>query len=134
MKPIFKFFVLLPVIAGCATSSQMAVDTEVRRLCAIDGGIRVYETVKLSADKFNQWGQVNFYRPTQGENALGPSYLLKHERRLLIKSQSEPSHELTMVREHFTVVRKADKKVLGETVLYGRGGGGYFGAMASIQL
>lgn len=26
MKPIFKFFVLLPVIAGCATSSQMAVD------------------------------------------------------------------------------------------------------------
>ena len=46
-------------------------DAEVRRLCAIDGGVKVYETVKLPADKFNQWGQVNFYKPDQGESALG---------------------------------------------------------------
>lgn len=127
MKHLLTLLALLPLVAGCATPSQMAVDAEVKRLCAIDGGIKVYETVKLPADKFNQWGQINFYRPTQGENALGPSYILKHERRSLIKSQSEPSHELTVVREHFIVVRKADEKVLGETVLYGRGGGDFPG-------
>jgi hypothetical protein len=40
-------------------------------MCAKDGGIRVYEMVKLPPEKFNEWGQVNFYRPTQKEQALG---------------------------------------------------------------
>ena len=71
--------VSLPLLltAGCATPTQLSLDAEVRRLCAIDGGIRVYEQVKLPAERFNQWGQINFYRPDQGENALGAGYLFK---------------------------------------------------------
>ncbi len=65
----------LLLMASCATQTQMALDAEVRRLCAIDGGVKVYETVKLPPDKFDKWGMVNFYKPTQGENALGPDYV-----------------------------------------------------------
>jgi len=36
----------------------------------------VYETVELPAEMFNRWGQINFFQPTQGENALGPEYLV----------------------------------------------------------
>jgi hypothetical protein len=117
MKRLLTLCALLPIVTGCATPSQMAVDAEVKRLCAIDGGIKVYETVKLPADKFNQWGQINFYKPTQGENALGPEYLFKEE--TTFYRQGNPS----MVRYRHQVFSRTDGKMLGETISYGRGGG-----------
>jgi hypothetical protein len=117
MKRLLTLCALLPIVTGCATPSQMAVDAEVKRLCVIDGGVKVYETVKLPADKFNQWGQINFYKPTQGENALGPDYLFKEE--TTFYRQGNP----TFIRHHYKVIRKSDAKLLGETVSYGRGGG-----------
>jgi hypothetical protein len=61
------------------TLNKARLDARVRELCTKDGGIRVYETVMLPPDKFNRWGQINFYKPTQGENALGPDYVFKEE-------------------------------------------------------
>ena len=52
MKTFIALLLLLPVIAGCATPSQIMLDAEVKRLCAIDGGIKVYETVRLPAERF----------------------------------------------------------------------------------
>lgn len=102
---------------GCATPSQIATDSEVMRLCATDGGIKVYEAVKLPAQNFNQWGQVNFYRPDQGENALGSDYVFKNI--LHYYRQDAP----TLIRHHYQVIRRSDGSVLGETISYGRGGG-----------
>jgi len=107
----------LLALAGCATPTQMMQDAEVKRLCAIDGGIKVYETVALPADKFNEWGQVNFYRPTQGEEALGTQYIYRSEDHIL--RQENPA----VVRYHHQVIRRLDRKILGETISYGRGGG-----------
>lgn len=100
-----------------AGGQKLYYDMQVKRLCAIDGGIRVYETVKLPEDKFNQWKQPNFYRPTQGENALGPEYVFKEERHY--HRRDNPM----MIRHHYRVLRRSDGKVLGETISYGRGGG-----------
>ncbi|MGN2393270.1 hypothetical protein, partial [Pelomicrobium sp. G1] len=94
-----------------------ALDAEVRRLCAIDGGIRVYEQVKLPAERFNQWGQINFYRPDQGENALGAGYLFKSN--VYYYRQGDPM----MSRRQYQVIRRSDNKLLAEVVIYGRGGG-----------
>lgn len=114
--------VWMPIVAGlmlsaCRTPTQMLTDTEVDRLCAIDGGVKVYETVALPPEKFNEWGQVNFYDPTQGENTLGPGYVFKRERNYLRKDK--PS----ILRSHHEVIRRADDKLLGETTYYSRGGG-----------
>jgi len=92
-------------------------DWQVEKLCAKDGGVKVYETVKLPADKFNQWGQVNFYKPTQGENALGPEYIFKWDLRYL--KEGNPS----LHRSHTQVFRRSDGKLLGEAIDYSRGGG-----------
>lgn len=113
---ILNLFPLL-LTAGCATPTQLALDAEVRRLCTIDGGIRVYEQVKLPPDKFDKWGMVNFYKPTQGENALGPDYVFKRE--IYYYRSGNPE----MSRERFRVFRNSDGKLLGETIIYGRGGG-----------
>lgn len=92
-------------------------DAEVRRLCTIDGGVKVYETVNLPADSFNQWGQVNFYRPDQGESALGSKYLFRSEEKFYRTGNP------TLVRYHHEVIRRIDNQKLGETTSYGRGGG-----------
>ena len=93
------------------------LDQQVKELCAKDGGIKVYETVRLTPEKFNQWGQPSFYKPTQGENALGSDYIFKEARQYYRRGNPE------MSRSHYQVIRRSDGKLLGETVLYGRGGG-----------
>jgi len=111
MRMPISLLLLLPFLSACASGpSKTELDAEVMRLCAIDGGVRVYETVKLPPDKFNQWGQVNFYRPDQGENALGPDYLFKRD--TLYYKQGNPD----FFRLHTKVIRRLDDRLLGESV------------------
>lgn len=93
------------------------LDAEVRELCARDGGVRVYETVRLPKERFDKWGMVKPYDPTQKENALGSEYTYKTEEYFFRKGN--PS----IVRYHHQVFRRSDGKLLGETTSYGRGGG-----------
>jgi hypothetical protein len=95
----------------------MVVDAEVKRLCAIDGGVKVYETVKLPTDRFDQWGQINFYQPTQGENALGPEYVYRSVS--LSLRQGDPD----LRKDHVQIFRRSDMKLFGEVTTYVRGGG-----------
>lgn len=102
-----------------AGGKKMYWDAQVRELCAKDGGVRVYETVELPAEKFNQWGQINFEKPTQGENTLGPEYLVKEETRFLRAENMQP----TIFRYQYQVFRRSDGKLLGEMIFYSRRGG-----------
>ncbi len=78
MKKIILLLVVSSIVYVTFFSEKARLDREVERLCAIDGGVKVYETVTLPPDKFDKkYGQINFYRPTQGENALGPEYIFK---------------------------------------------------------
>ncbi len=101
---------------------QLWLDHQVRELCAKDGGIRVYETVTLPPEKFNQWGQPNFYMPNQGENALGVEFVFKQATHDYYKRGNSK-----VIRNLYQVFRRSDKKLLGEVVIYGRGGGSLFG-------
>lgn len=116
---------LLSFAAACAGGpTKSELDAEVKRLCAVDGGIKVYETVVLPRGRFNQWGQVNFYHPTQKENALGPEYVFKWD--IHYFRQGQPTlnpEEISMRRDQIQIIRKLDMKVLGELVTYHRAGG-----------
>jgi len=96
---------------------KMYYDAEVNRLCAIDGGIKVYETIKLPPEMFNEYGQINFYRPTQKENALGPEYVFEGNVHSFRKENP------ALIRYHLRISRRVDGKILGEAISYGRGGG-----------
>ena len=105
------------LLTGC---EKARFDQQVKELCAKDGGVKVYETVKMPAEKVNQWGQINFFKPTQGENALGPGYIYKVDKTFI--KQGKP-HELAMWRDHIQIIRRSDGKLLGESVSYSRRGG-----------
>jgi hypothetical protein len=121
MKTLISHSLFLLLVAGCASGpGKSELNAEVKRLCAIDGGIKIYEAVTLPPEKFNLRKEINFYRPAQGESALGPEYLYKREIQHLLKGEYE---QPAMWRTHEQVVRKLDGKLLGESVSYARRGG-----------
>ena len=117
MKKIVLLLIASAIIYASFFTEKDRLDREVKRLFAIDGGIKVYETVPLPPDKFNKYGQINFYRPTQGENTLGKDYLFKRE--TYYYKQGNPD----LFRLHTQIFRRSDGKLLGESVFYKRGGG-----------
>lgn len=133
MRTLATLLLLLPLATACASGpSKSELDAEVKRLCAIDGGIKVYETVKLPPDQFDKWGMVKLYSEQRKEISearrsdekwtvvawtLGTDYSMKWS--IYYFRQGNPS----MLKHHFEVNRRLDGKLLGETISYGRGGG-----------
>lgn len=59
MKTLLVILLALQFVTACISGpSKGQLDDEVKRLCAIDGGIKVYETVKLPAERFDKYGQI----------------------------------------------------------------------------
>lgn len=115
MKTLLSMLLTVSLfLTGC---EKARIDQQVKELCAKDGGVRVYETVKLPADRFDQWGMIKAYDPTRGEGALGSGYIFKRNTTYL--RQGNPD----MLRIHTQVIRRIDNKILGESVFYKRGGG-----------
>lgn len=107
--------IALPLLSACATPSQIMADAEVRRLCEIDGGIKVYETVKLPAERFNKYGQIRIpYKEIAKE---GDEYYYESSRDFIRKGNPE------MWRSHYKIYRSSDGRLLGESVSYSRRGG-----------
>lgn len=106
---------LTPMFFSCASPSKSEFDAEVKRLCAIDGGIKIYETVTLTADRFDKYG--NIYIPMKSAQRETEDYFLEW------RADHLQSGNPSMRRDHFLIYRKADEKLLGEAVSYGRRGG-----------
>jgi hypothetical protein len=66
----------VPAITGCGPYQEAKLDREVDRLCAIDGGVHIYETVKLPKENFGPDGEVfpQYRAQVASGGGLGPSY------------------------------------------------------------
>lgn len=115
MKRRLAYCLSALMLSGCATPTQMALDAEVKRLCAIDGGIKVYETVKLPAERFDSFGNIGV-RNIQSANPSDEYYFKSND--IYLRS-GDPA----LIRSITQIIRRSDKKVLGESIRYGRGGG-----------
>ncbi|MBX3647697.1 MAG: hypothetical protein R3E40_03570 [Rhodocyclaceae bacterium] len=132
LPPFLLAAALLPLLAGC---EKHRLDAQVKELCAKDGGVKVYETVKLPADRFDQWGMVKLYSERQEikeayrndqsdthmEHVMGSNYILK--KNIHYYQKGSPS----LHRYHAQVFSRADGKLLGESIGYSRGGGDFPG-------
>jgi len=89
-------------------------DEQVRKLCAIDGGIRVYETVSLPAAGFNQWGNVEI--PPKRYAKSTDEYYYEYEEHFYRRGNPN------LRRTRNLIVRRSDGKVLGESIRYAHSG------------
>lgn len=104
-------------VAGCERA-KTKLDREVDRLCAIDGGVHIYETVTLPKENFGPDGEVfPQYRARYPNGELGPGYSYRRAESSLV--QGDPA----LQRFHHLIVRLNDQKTLGELVVYRRSGG-----------
>lgn len=117
-------FVVL-IWAGIPEYEKAQADTLVRELCAKDGGMHVYEVVKLPASRFESHGLVTF---------PGPRLLPRSERYMKPDDEFFSTYDRTTIvpaagfhpevwRNHHKLFRTADRKLLGEGISYARRGG-----------
>ena len=99
-------------LVGCEKSR---LDEEVRQLCAKDGGIKIYETVKLPSERFDQHGNIKI--PSKKD--ANPSDEYYYESETIFLRSGNPD----LRRSHDKIIRRHDQKVLGEFVYYARRGG-----------
>jgi hypothetical protein len=118
-KKILALVLIVPAFIWLAWTiyggEKFLLDRQVQELCAKDGGIKVYETVKLPPDKFDQSGNVRI--PSKQNATSSDEYFYQWDIDYLKKGNPELS------RDHFKIIRRKDGKLLGELVSYGRGGG-----------
>lgn len=114
-------------LAGC---ERWELDRRMAALCKKDGGVKVYETVTLPASEFSSTGQpLAKYIPLAKSDAdyLGPDYRYVQRREILVGQNADIGKgEGRLSRWYSAVYRRADGRLLGESVSYGRGGGDGF--------
>ncbi len=122
---------LLVLLAlGTSGCERWRLDQQMELLCQQDGGIKVYETVTLPASEFSNVGQPLARYAQQAkspEERLGPDYRYVWQRTVLFGVGAKlEAGEGTLVRNHHSITRRADGRLLGESVSYARGGGDGF--------
>lgn len=110
-------FGILSMPALISNGVKAYYDRQVRQLCAKDGGVRVYEAVRLSTEEFDELRRVNFVLPDKSQAKQTDEYYYETDRYYYRQRNPEVS------RSQHRIVRRSDGKVLGELVRYGRGGG-----------
>jgi hypothetical protein len=118
---LFALLICALLVSGCERA-KTKLDREVDRLCAIDGGVKIYETVTLSAENFGPNGEVfpQYQHLTSKGGGYGPDFIGRSERKILI--QGDPK----VVRSVVQIIRKRDNKTLGESTNYSREGGDFY--------
>ncbi|RCS56424.1 hypothetical protein [Parvibium lacunae] len=112
----------LVIWLGVPTFNKWRADKLVDELCAKDGGVKVYETVTLPKERFNQWGQFEVF----DQRFMKPSdeyYTVWETKKIKGDPDSEEIWKLTIYQDHFFLYRAIDKKLLGEAIGYVRRGG-----------
>ncbi|MBZ0093463.1 MAG: hypothetical protein K8F27_14735 [Sulfuricellaceae bacterium] len=120
-RPLYKELIFAVGAAGflgwfwLVAGEKLWLDHQVRELCAKDGGVRVYETVKLPAYLLDKAGRV--WIPDKAQAKPSDEYYYVSDTYYYRKGNP------TMYRKQHRIVRRSDGKVLGELTRYVRSGG-----------
>ncbi len=118
---------MLSICWGIPSYKRWWADKLVDELCAKDGGIKVYETVTLSANMFNEYGQpiIRFdgtERAAQNTSNSGLNFSI-NDRDIIGNHNSSDIGKLAVWQSIIRLYRRSDGKALGETIWYARSGG-----------
>ncbi len=115
MRKIILLLLASLVVYVTFFTEKDRLDREVERLCAIDGGIKVYEAVRFSAERFDEYGNVKV--TSKDFVKSGDEYYIEFKETNLRKGNPR------LIRFNTRVIRISDGKIMGESIRYGRSGG-----------
>lgn len=131
MCRLIAFILAMPLLLGVTgcERAKTKLDREVDRLCAIDGGVHLYEVVTLSKENFGPNGEVfpQYRTDVVRGGGLGPGYQWSSTKQDIV--QGNPS----LTRWEQKITRVQDGKILGKRIVYIRGGGEFWGPWAPSE-
>lgn len=98
-----------------AAGEKWWLDYQVRELCAKDGGIRVYETVRLPPELIDKYGVIRIHDKAQAK----PTDEYYYESSMQYIKRGDP--EMWQLR--FRIFQRPNDKLVGESINYARVGG-----------
>lgn len=113
------YFSYISFFLWVAVGRNMWLDAKVKELCAKNGGIHVYETVKLTPDLLDKKGKIRI--PLKSSMKPYHRYYYDTVRKVIWKDMMDFTK---IVESHYLVIRASDNKILGENIFYSRLGGG----------
>lgn len=116
--------VIVGVLSGCAGWSpgqQSYWDARVRELCKKDGGVTVYEQVKITRREFDALGGLNGTVPVPIRAFAQPGTPYVAETKRFTIHEWAPE----VLRRETSIIRVADGKVLSRQIQYLRIGGDF---------
>ncbi len=121
---IYKFLLSAAAMAstGC-TPEKARLDAEVKRLCAIDGGIKILEKVTLPPEAFYENGLPKLANDKEAELRWGYKKVFNYTN--LKANFDEP----TLIRSEYRILRISDSKVIATSIVYRRSGGSWWGGV-----
>lgn len=117
---VVAIVLILSLWLGIPTYRKWKADKLVDELCAKDGGIKVYETVMLSTESFDNFGEV--FVPAKRNIKQSSEYYYSTETNWIIP-ESNTIGGMDLYTSHYTLFRVKDGKLLAEGVGYARRGG-----------
>jgi hypothetical protein len=117
---IFFVAVLIGAWWGIPTYFKAKADAYVDELCAKDGGIRIFQKVKLPAERFDESGQVRV--PSASYRKPGDLFYYTTSTARL-RGGTNSANDLVIWRDVHELYRAEDGTKLAEAVVYVRRGG-----------
>jgi hypothetical protein len=118
---------ILPLLtlSGC---EKYELDRQMKSLCQADGGVKVYERVRLAPQMFDQSGDVKATLVQKNGKSfmLIASEYMETEDTTVLKDGDPIKGEGWLGRVHLKISRIADGSILAEGVQYRRAGGDGF--------
>lgn len=110
----------ISLVTGC---EKFELDRQMEELCKKDGGVRVYETVKLPPEMFEPLGDpFPGWRGRPSSERLGNDF--EYSRiETSIKEGDPLKGQGRLFKSEIRVIRKSDLKLLGHAITYFRSGG-----------
>jgi hypothetical protein len=113
--------------AGCAEKHEL--DRQMEELCKKDGGVKIYETVKLSPEMFDDLGNLKAIKPVRKNGAYVTQIADVYEQSsetVIIKDGDLQKREGRLTRNYTVLIHVTNKKKLAEKISYSRVGGDLF--------
>lgn len=104
--------------SGCVTPSQAYWDAKVKELCEKDGGITVYEKIRLRTEELMELSDYFGAIRAPVEKYIKPYDVLFSERSVTVLNKENPIFKKMETR----IFRRSDRKLLGSEITYGRMG------------
>jgi hypothetical protein len=109
------------LLMGCGSIQRAYWDAKVEELCRKDGGVTVYERVRINSAEYKTLGGFGGGSTVYPRSTAKPDALYVADNTTTWLNESPPVR-----RSETRIVRKSDGKVLSKLVHFGRGGGGGF--------